>query len=136
MTGFRLPAPSDAADLALVPTSGPIALVVYEYMGVVGSFDHKWGEFDHSMPTYRAKLLIRSSEATRLAVAFQGKRRANIKSAEPDQLLVFDLDTYVNADDVENTPIRVLFCGTVYEVVVKDLWSSDEGVIKTRNLLS
>ncbi len=135
MTGFRFPAPTDAADLALVPPSGPVAIIVHEYVGMVGDYDNKWGEFDNRAPVYRAKLILRSPVAIRLAVAFGGKRRANIKLCVADQLYVLDLDAYVNSDDGD-LKIRVLFNGNVLECAVRDLWSADEEVAKVCDLIA
>jgi hypothetical protein len=112
-----------------------VAIIVHEYMGMIGDFDAKWGEFDNRAPAYRAKLILRSPVAIRLAVAFGGKRRANIKQCAADQLYVLDLDPYVNSDD-GNLNVRVLFNGNVLECAVRDLWSAEEEVVKVCDLIA
>lgn len=134
MTGFRLPAPSDATDLALVPESGLLAAIVFEYLGIQGSYDAKWGEFDNRQPTYRAKLVVRAELPTRIAVAFGGKCRADIQEPESGQTYLFDLDFAVNSDDGDQL-IRVLIEGKAYAVSVKNLWTSEDGVVKVGNLI-
>ncbi len=134
MTGFRLPASTDIADLTLVPRDGPLAVIVHEYVGMVGDCDAKWGEFDNRQPTFRAKLILRRTSATRLAVAFGGRRRANIKACTPNETYIFDLDFAVNSDNGDDK-IRVLYNGSVHEVTVSALWSPDEGATKVYNLL-